>query len=96
MVTNERRGRALEGSKCAHEPGAKPAAGAPSLLLPLLCRDFRFQPLQLEDGKHICCPPYFVRLLSAAARAKDVQKVNRVSKEKGEGKEAEHRGVLGQ
>ena len=64
-------------------PRAKPALGAPSLVPPQLCWVFGLQSISLEDGKYICCPLCFVRLLSAAARLRNVQKVNRVPKEKG-------------
>lgn len=72
MVTNERRGRPLE---CRAERGSESKASIrgsiswPAMALSLL----------LEDGKHICSLCCFIGLLSAAAaRVKNVQKVNSV------------------
>lgn len=56
MVTNERRGRALECSECARGLRAgsqsKASIGRPPLVLPLFCCGFGLQSIQLEEGKH--------------------------------------------
>lgn len=56
MVTNERRGRALECSECAQGLRAgsqsKTSIRGPPLVLLLLCCDFGLQSIRLEDGKH--------------------------------------------
>lgn len=61
------------------EPRAQPASGPPSAAP--VCA-FGLGSIRLEDGEHICCPRCSVRLLSAGARGRNVQKMNGVPKEK--------------
>lgn len=61
------------------EPRAQPASSPPSATT--FCA-FGPRSIQLEDGEHICCPLCCVRLLSAGARFRNVQKMNGVPKEK--------------